>query len=139
MSVMKAMTFLFSWRRFLAFHDHLRVIRDLEEHLADRLEQRQPVSPELVLLGHDQNAVKKIVEAGLEAEDNLLGLGKIALGDHRRDILLDDGKNGIELAFLSIAMMRGDEPPGALILSEPEKEKSYSLFYEPAFISRGPE
>jgi len=27
-------------------------------------------------------------------------LGKIAFGDHRRDILLDDGKNGIELAFL---------------------------------------
>jgi len=43
---------------------------------------------------------KEIVEAVLEAEDNLLGLGKVAFGDHRRDILLDDGKNGIELAFL---------------------------------------
>jgi len=94
------MTFLFSGGRLLAFHDHLRVIRYLEEHLADRLEQGQPVSPELVFLGHDQDPVKKIVEAGLEAEDNLLGLGKIALGDHRRDVLLDDGKNGIELAFL---------------------------------------
>jgi len=91
---------LFSGGLLLAFHDHLRVVRDLEEHLADRLEQRQAVPTELVLLGHDQDAVKKIVEAGLEAEDNLLGLGKIALGDHRRDILLDDGKNGIEFAFL---------------------------------------
>ena len=84
----------------LAFHNHLRVVRDLDEHLADRLEQRQPVFPELVLLGHDQDAVKKIAKSRLEAEDNLLGLGKIALGDHRRDILLDDGKNGIEFAFL---------------------------------------
>jgi len=99
-SVIKALTFLFSDGRLLAFHDDLRVVCDLEQHLADRLEQRQPVSPELVLLGHDQDPVKKIVEAGLEAEDNLLGLGKIAFGDHRRDILLDDGKNGIELAFL---------------------------------------
>jgi hypothetical protein len=49
----------------------------LEEHLAYGLEQRQAVSSEFVLLGHDQDAVKKIVEAGLEAEDNLLGLGKI--------------------------------------------------------------
>jgi hypothetical protein len=133
------MIFLFSGRLLLPFHDHLRVVRDLEEHLADRLEQSQAVPTEFGFLGHYQDAVKKIVEAGLEAEDNLLGLGKIAFGDHRGDILLDDGKNGIELAFLSIAMMRGDEPPGALILSEPEKEKSYSLFYEPAFISRGPE
>ena len=97
---MKAMTFLFSGGRLLAFHDHLRIVRYLEKHLADRLEQRQSVPAELVLLGHDQDAVKKIVEAGLDPEDNLLGLGKIAFGDHRRDILLDDGKNGIELAFL---------------------------------------
>jgi len=97
---MKAMTFLFSGGRLLAFHDHLRIVRYLEKHLADRLEQRQSVPAELVLLGHDQDAVKKIAEAGLEAEDDLLSLGKIAFGDHRRDILLDDGKNGIELAFL---------------------------------------
>jgi len=58
-SVMKAMSFLFSNGRLLAFHDDLRVIRDLEEHLADRLEQRLPVSPELVLLGHDQDAAKR--------------------------------------------------------------------------------
>jgi len=133
------MTLLFSGGWLLAFHDHLGVVRYLEEHFADRLEQSQAVPTEFGFLGHDQDTVKKIVEAGLEAEDNLLGLGKIAFGDHRRDILLDDGKNGIELAFLSIAMMRGDEPPGALILSEPDKGKSYSLFYEPAFISRGPE
>ena len=49
-SVMKAMTFLFSGGRPLPFHDHLRVVRYLEQHLADRLEQRQPVSPELVLI-----------------------------------------------------------------------------------------
>jgi len=96
----KAMNLLFSGGLLLAFHDHLRIVRYLEKHLADRLEQRQSVPAELVLLGHDQDAVKKIAEAGLEAEDDLLSLGKIAFGDHRRDILLDDGKNGIELAFL---------------------------------------
>jgi len=47
---MKAMTFLFSEGRLLAFHHNLRVIRYLEQHLADRLEQRQAVSPELVFL-----------------------------------------------------------------------------------------
>jgi len=57
--VIKAMTFLFSGGRLLAFDDHLRIVRDLEEHLADRLEQRLPVSPELVLLGHDQDAAKR--------------------------------------------------------------------------------
>jgi len=49
-SGIKAMTLLFSGGLLLPFHDHLRVIRDLDEHLADRLEQRQPVSPELVLI-----------------------------------------------------------------------------------------
>jgi len=49
-SVIKAMAFLFSGGLLLAFHDHLRVVRDLEQHLADRLEQRQTVSRELVLI-----------------------------------------------------------------------------------------
>jgi hypothetical protein len=47
---MKAMTFLFTGGRLLAFHDNLRVVRYLEKHLADRLEQSQTVSPELVLI-----------------------------------------------------------------------------------------
>ena len=49
-SVMKAMTFLFLDGRLLAFHNHLRIVCYLKEHLADRLEQGQPFSPKLVLI-----------------------------------------------------------------------------------------
>jgi predicted nuclease of predicted toxin-antitoxin system len=68
------MTFLFSRGRLPAFHDYLRVIGHLEEHLTDRLEQRQAVPAELVILGHDQDVVKKIIEAGLDPKMIFLGL-----------------------------------------------------------------